>query len=252
MNNDVNKAEHGLSMIELLIALAISSLLILGITQIYIDNKSNYLFQQGQADNVENARYTLLLLEEELHRTGYRHQPDDSYENAFRTSTVGACSFAAGEVVNFDANAQRLCIRYQPNIPGATACDGSALTAASTPYMGSVEPVTVQLLVVGNTLLCNGTAIVDGLVDFKFTFGVSNPDSREAAEYTQTPSPSQTIRSIRYAALLKSRAQNLADSNSSPAYQHWQETWYGGTTTAPDRALYQVAESTVNLRNMTR
>ena len=31
-------SQHGLSIIELLIALAISSLLILGVTQIYVDN----------------------------------------------------------------------------------------------------------------------------------------------------------------------------------------------------------------------
>ena len=36
--------QRGLSMIELLVALAISSFLILGITQVYIDNKRNYMF----------------------------------------------------------------------------------------------------------------------------------------------------------------------------------------------------------------
>ncbi|MEN1592952.1 prepilin-type N-terminal cleavage/methylation domain-containing protein, partial [Pseudomonas aeruginosa] len=41
-----SKMQKGLSMVELLVALAISSFLILGISQIYIDNKRNYLFQQ--------------------------------------------------------------------------------------------------------------------------------------------------------------------------------------------------------------
>ncbi len=47
--NNRSRRQSGLSMIELLVALAISSFLILGITQIYLDNKRNYLFQQGQA-----------------------------------------------------------------------------------------------------------------------------------------------------------------------------------------------------------
>lgn len=35
--------QTGLSMVELMITLLISSFLILGITQIYIDNKRNYI-----------------------------------------------------------------------------------------------------------------------------------------------------------------------------------------------------------------
>ena len=74
----------GLSIIELLIALAISSLLILGITQIYVDNKSNFFFQQGQSDNTENARYTMLIFEEELRRVGYRTTPGSEFDSAFK------------------------------------------------------------------------------------------------------------------------------------------------------------------------
>jgi type IV pilus assembly protein PilW len=253
MNNYFNHAERGLSMIELLIALAISSLLILDITQIYVDNKGNYLFQQGQSDNVENARYTLLILEEELQRVGYRNRPDDSFENTFRAATAGTCTFAAGEVINFHAASQRLCIRYQPNVPGVASCDGTELDAADEPYTNPAEPAIVRLQVVDGALLCNGVAIVDNLVDFKLEFGVSGGESREAARYTLAPAAGETIRSVRYSALLKSRAQNLADSNASPAYQRWQATWYdNGQATAPDRALYLIAESTVNLRNLTR
>ncbi|BCR23333.1 hypothetical protein KAM426_08600 [Aquipseudomonas alcaligenes] len=61
--------QFGLSLIELMVALVISSFLILGITQIYVDNKRNYLFQQGQSENQENGRYALLLLEKELAKT---------------------------------------------------------------------------------------------------------------------------------------------------------------------------------------
>lgn len=47
--------QAGLSLVELMVALAISSVLILGITQIYIDNKRSYSFQQNQAENQEGA-----------------------------------------------------------------------------------------------------------------------------------------------------------------------------------------------------
>ncbi len=76
MSHMINSKEHGLSMIELLIALAISSFLILGITQIYIDNKRNYLFQQTQAANQENLRFLDLLLSQYINKAGFRRSPD--------------------------------------------------------------------------------------------------------------------------------------------------------------------------------
>ena len=45
-----SQRQNGLSMIELLISLAISSFLILGITQVYIDNKRNQVFQLAQSE----------------------------------------------------------------------------------------------------------------------------------------------------------------------------------------------------------
>jgi len=51
-------AQRGLSMIELLVALAISSFLLLGMSQIYLDNKRTQLFQQNQTGNQENSRIT--------------------------------------------------------------------------------------------------------------------------------------------------------------------------------------------------
>lgn len=246
--------QRGLSLIELLIALAISSLLILGITQVYIDNKSNYLFQQGVSDNIENARYTLLAFEEELYRTGYRARPDDAFENAFRAAPSNCGAFVAGETIKFNANEQLLCVRYQPSIPGITACDGVAMTTAAAPYSTAVAPVIVELQISDNSLTCNGVTLIDNVEDFRFEFGLSGPSGeRQAEEYVSDPDAGAAIYAVRYAALIKSRSTTLANDNNSIAYQSWREKWYDeSAATAPDRALYLVAESVISLRNLTR
>ncbi|MGY8811948.1 MAG: prepilin-type N-terminal cleavage/methylation domain-containing protein [Pseudomonadales bacterium] len=245
--------QRGLSMIEMLVALAISSVLILGITQIYIDNRSNYVFQQGQSDIIEGSRYSIFLFEEELYRTGYRSRPDASYEEAFRAQDAGNCSFSAGETINFDSNSERLCIRYQASIPGITACDGSVLTVSETPYLKSVTPSVVELRVSGGDLVCNGQPIISDMVDFKMEFGVSGSSSRETEEFKLEPAVGDRIRSVRYAALLKSRSTNLAGETDSREYAAWRDKWYGGEgTVPPDRALYVIAENTLALRNLSR
>jgi len=245
--------QQGLSLIELMVALLLSTLLILGVTQIYIDNKRNYAFQQGQSDNIENARYALLLLEEELFRTGYRTRPDGAYDQIFRAATSGDCSFSAGEVINYDADAQRLCLRYQPNLEQVTSCTGATIAGASEPYTDNVDPVVVSLQISNDTLTCNGVALIPNLVGIELRFGVSDDSTRETQQFKSAPAAGEFIRSVRYAALLKSRSESLADTASSSVYSSWHAKWRDDDNAeAPDRALYLAVENTVALRNLSK
>ena len=247
--------QRGLSLIELMVALLLSSLLILGVTQIYIDNKRNYAFQQGQSDNLENARYALMLFEEELYRTGFRSYPDVDAEYTFRANASASdnCSFGAGEVINFNVEDQRICIRYHPSLPETTICSGEAISSRTEPYETEVDPVTVELGIADNALHCNGVPMINNMVDIKLAFGVSDPGTKQVMRFTDTPSPDERIHAVRYAALLKSRATGLADGNDSLAYRAWREKWYSeNNATAPDRALYLVTENTISLRNLSR
>ena len=247
--------QRGLSLIELMVALLLSSLLILGVTQIYIDNKRNYAFQQGQSDNLENARYALMLFEEELYRTGFRSFPDVAPEFTFRpdASASANCSFGAGEVINFDVEDQRICIRYHPSLPETTICSGEAITSRTEPYEANVEPVTVELAITDNALHCNGVPMINNMVDIKLAFGVSDPGTKQVMRYTDAPGADERIHAVRYAALLKSRSTSLADNDDSLAYRAWREKWYSeNNAAAPDRALYLVTENTISLRNLSR
>ncbi|SFM21009.1 PilW family protein [Halopseudomonas yangmingensis] len=254
MNSTV-KTQQGLTLIELLISLLIGTILILAITQVFIDNRNNYLFQQGQSDNNENARYTLLVFEEEIRRTGYRISPDIPFDQSFRPVTSGSCVFARGQTITFDGTSNRLCLRYQPHLPSTLACDGVVQTGPSEPYStgSSVPEVIVRIEVINNQIQCNGIPITADLAEFQLEFGISNNESRESDEFKLTPTASDNIQSIRYAALLRSRSSNLTDSTTSSAYATWHKVRNGvDGVEAPDRALYLMTESTINLRNLSR
>src|SRR5690606_9491010 len=119
--------QHGLSIVELLIALAISSFLILGITQIYIDNKQNYRFQQSQAELQENQRFLSMVLDGYLNRAGYQRSPIELPESVFEEASAGGdCPLfpkAAGVVATNDG--QGLCIRYYPVSSNELDCTGA-------------------------------------------------------------------------------------------------------------------------------
>ncbi|KTT13793.1 hypothetical protein RSA46_23675 [Pseudomonas oryzihabitans] len=136
--------QQGLSIVELMVALALSSFLILGVTELYISNKKTYLFQQGQELNQENGRFALALLSQELAKAGYRRRPDIAVTRDFPadsgTTTTGnalGCNFAAGAAVT--GNATSLCVRYQARDVQETDCRGQVLSAQSTTLANNAD-----------------------------------------------------------------------------------------------------------------
>ena len=62
---------RGLSLIEILVALAIAALLLLGLSQIFIGSKIAYSVQEGMSRSQENARFIFSYLEDNLRMAGY-------------------------------------------------------------------------------------------------------------------------------------------------------------------------------------
>lgn len=153
--NNRSRRQSGLSMIELLVALAISSFLILGITQIYLDNKRNYLFQQGQAGNQENGRFAMMFLDQQLAKVGFRRRADDPNEFAFpaQQKTAYCEAFKAGSTLVpavVKAGQSGFCYRYQPAPGEAYDCEGNSITTPSDPF-ATAQAITARVLFVPAT-----------------------------------------------------------------------------------------------------
>lgn len=276
------KQQAGLSMIELLIALAISSFLILGITQVYIDNKRNYLFQQTQAANLEGGRFAALILNDYLGRTGYRRAPSQLLETAFpQRSAEGDCQqFDTGSAITgLDPSVGTgFCIRYQPLSSGELDCQGVASTAF-TDDTAFIEPPTESLIVLAfkyepgaganiqdGNLRCKSlnaanpqyVELVRGIADLRLDFGVGKSDLLEkeitqfVAQKDWTPATG-AIRSVRYGLLLAGR-KSQRDSDDSKVLSDWLAKAPGAEKTRletnDDKRIYQVAGSTQTLRNL--
>jgi type IV pilus assembly protein PilW len=64
--------QQGLTIVEIMVALAISTLLIMGIIQILINNKQTYRMQEGMARLQENARFAMEFISRDIRQAGYR------------------------------------------------------------------------------------------------------------------------------------------------------------------------------------
>ena len=61
----------GLSLIELMIALLIGTILVLGLVQVFSASRAAYQLSQGIARNQENARFALDFLSRDLRMAGH-------------------------------------------------------------------------------------------------------------------------------------------------------------------------------------
>lgn len=266
-----SRPQRGLSMIELMVALAISSFLIVGVTQIYIDNKRSYTFQQSQSENQEGSRYSLIFLQQELAKAGYRRRPDQVPEAAFPSDYKGDCSFEAGQTIK-RINASSVCIRYQPRDEEDQDCQGNAVATdanVGTPYTSGTETFfelisfnksTGELTCVRQDLSDGRTenVMISGLADLRFVYGVgtkSNP--REVSEFSANPDSDLPVLAVRFITLTRSTSAGVRDTSSADdALKNWKD--YSGATaaevaamkSADNNQLYQFSQNTVTLRNL--
>lgn len=250
-NMNIKYSQLGLSMIELMVALAISSFLILGITQIYIDNKRSYLFQQGQMENNDSVRYVTYFLDNELQKIGYRRRPDSSYESVF----LSKGDFSSNEIIKIDSE-YKVRFRYQPHSGSDYACDGSVSSESDIDDMyegGAIEPRVVSIEFNKDTgvIKCNDQEVVSNVLEFNFLYAVpvNNASSIEGVKYVEFAdiSSASKIRGIRYRALFSSSAKNLADYGASKAV----DAFYEDADDKPDdKAVYQLLIKTAMLRNI--
>lgn len=252
---DKNK-ENGLSIIELMVALLLSSLIILGVTQIYIDNKRSYLFQQAQVDNSDAARFSVVFLENELNKAGFRRRPDIDMEEVFKVDANRGFA-QSGSVATAIANGIRY--RYQASHPELEACKDADRTAiAATPtqaYVGFNADILVsEIKYDTGTLKCDDEVILENVADFKLFYAVGDRSDagRTISEFTSTPTANDEIRGVRYEILFASPNANATDIKDNLVYRNWRKKHYNEDNATPsDGRIYQVASNTIIFRNVT-
>lgn len=279
--NKPYKRQQGLSMIELLVALALSSILILGISQIYLDTKRSYLFQQSQATNLNSARFADYMLSDLLGKAGYQRSHLQTLEDFPAASVLSQhCeNFKAGHAITKLRNgAQGLCLRYQPAVNNEVTCAGNALALSSASQPAFKQPSDTEIAYIAilftpdntnlekGTISCvdkNGPAeLIGGVADFHIEFGIGNSGAdktlvssspwKAPSAWSDSQGP---VRAVRYSVLLAS-ARNQRDSADSAVFTRWTtklatEARKTILEAQDNRRIYQIATGSQALRNLT-
>lgn len=264
-------AERGISLVELMVAMAVGLIVVLIAGTIYVNGLRNFSFRAGQSENLGNSRYALGTLDSEFTKAGYRRDPTQAMDEAFPADAAkhpNDCQFSVGQAI-YAVDAATLCIRYQARDNNEKDCAGSAAgiaglkayEAPSAPALGAGMFVEKYLLVDGK-LVCRAgkpvvdTQVADGVRGVFFEFGVGKgTDSfaeRRVEEFkTSTPVADDAIRSLRYAILLASSAEKITGGIESSVCSRWESV--GGASASCDTSkgqLYQLASGSLTLRNL--
>ena len=263
--------QAGLSIVELMIALAVSSFIILGITQVYLDNKKSYNFHQAQAKNQNNGRFSLLVLEEFLGKAGYRRSVHQFVEDAFPDvpSTEDCGTFQEGHTITGlkQTSAEGFCLRYQPAFSDEVDCQGLMLEPDDEqPFAPVTQANTVTLAFKYNpnnqALECRNVKqnagfkpLVEGVADLKFDFAVGNNDVlnktvSKVVSAQSTLSNNDMILGVNYSLLLASQGHQR--HGNSKTLDEWTGPRVDEIKKNDRQQVYQIVSGSRLIRNAMR
>jgi type IV pilus assembly protein PilW len=246
--------QAGLSLIELMVAMLIGLFLILGVTQIFINNQKSYLFQQGQVGNQENGRFAMALLSQELSKAGYRSNPAKSFPSG---AGLG-CDFAEDTSV-IAVSTTALCLRYQAANKNDVNCQGTALSGANqdtitAPYSKQINPIVIEKIeydAASKSIVCtSGTTtqpLVTGVAGLRFEYGSGQGDLKTVSTFSAKPA--DTVGAVRYTVLMQSQGTaSVRDSAAtSTALNEWNTRFTDNLVDS--NQIYQLVQGTTMIRN---
>ncbi|MNF59606.1 hypothetical protein D3C84_412000 [compost metagenome] len=207
----MSRVSKGFGLIELLIALALSLIVVLGVVQVFIASKNTYLSQNAAATMQEDARFVLSKMIQEIRMVGmFGCQgtiTDSSLKKDFTASQMSP--------IRWDNSARKLTLITadvgsnggKPSWTVISDCRNSATahSEASTPPPGQLAfPIQRVIYRFSNNQLSMGSGegaqqvLVNNVSAFDVSFGLaSSATDIGASSYSSNPTDPARIRSVR-------------------------------------------------------
>lgn len=215
MNNTpgfmASKTEAGFNIVEMMVTLAVSTILLSGLVQLYISNKDNYNLQSSLATMQENTRFVSKLLGDSIRLAGYAANPNESGRTVYTSSVkqqnqvftlTDDVLFLQGADNNSINGSDSIIVRYQGCIAPCEPvrdCLGNEIAADEVSYnhyflnvnddgipqlrCSNNEPDAATDMSLTNVA---GTALVDYVENMQIRYGV-NLDAEDLRDVDNDP-----------------------------------------------------------------
>ena len=244
------KLHKGFSLVELMVTFLISSIVVIGIIQVFVSNRESFRVQTNLGRLQENSRFALTHLSRVVRLAGY--QGDDADDWVLGPLSTGNGGLVPIDGTNNDSNgSDTVTIFYMGSADGFTKdCLGNTIGAGDV--VGNRFSLNAS-----NELQCatnlNGgafggaVALLDNIEAFHVLYGVDTDSDGSANSYLPSTGVTdfEDVVSVRMSLLLLTADDNLAPLADTNNYVVVDET-----IAAPgDRRLRRVLLTTISLRN---
>lgn len=273
-NLNFSKRQHGLSIVELMVALAVGMVLIAGILQVFLSSKNTYAVNEAMSRVQENGRFALEFIARSARQAGYI-DPNDKVNKPYAIIPEGVrCNLAdkACSVNGAGLLADKVSFAFQPpvNVTGRRVdCVGDTSDIDTDDKVvinrfliksenTASSALACQRLVLDKNLNLLGAAkyfeeaaLVEGVDKIQIQYGISTTasdlDSRSVNQYVNADSVTDwnSVLSIRIAVL----ANSVIELSPAPIQKKFYLLDTGPYEFPNDRKLRQVFTTTVSLRN---
>ena len=253
-----NRKIRGFSLVEMMVAVLIGSLVVLAASQLFLTNQRTFLLQQGLTDVQEQGRFAMDFIARDLRRMGMR-QPgviSGPTPGIVRTPvTVNGVTFAASEEGGASVSANdRLTFAYQANT-GAEDCEGGTLGApgaiVNTYWVNNNAQLVCRGSVDAGT---TGIVIVDGVDSFQVLYGVDTVQDGVpfAARYVTAGDlgADDEVVTVRVGLLVRASQQNLPPMGDPLGYVVLDKSLTPGEPPLERPAIRRLFVTTVRARNV--
>jgi len=256
----VGTRARGFTLVELMIALVVGLLLLAGVLQVLLGNRTSFEAQRARSNLQENARLVTFVLDNTVAHAGHHTElAPSAYSGLFTASSVsGSPTFASEAVVagiyNENGN-DAVRIRFQAE-GGLHDCRGTRIGLPDAPAIADFE-----LYVSNGALLCriigggSPQPLVENVERFKVRYGVDRDNDLGVDTYVSNLSAadSTNVLSVRVQLLLKSPEDRLLDSVDGEGDRafHFSDRSAPYTPTGKNKRLaHLMVDRTIVLRNV--
>lgn len=237
----------GFSIVELMVAVAIGTIVTFGMGSVFVSNKMSYRMNEGIGRLQETGRFTMEYLTRELRMAGYRNPNNGALPMPFYSD----CTKLGGAVCTTDGggnNSDQLTIQYEPT--SSLDCTGAAVPPG--------DLVVNVLYVSGNALWCRGydrtndtwfgsaDELISGVENMQVLYG-EGTGNNDVTRYISADKVTDwaNVLTVRLALLASSDA-GVSGTNSGQKYVLLDAP----TITAGDTLVRRLYTTTITLRNL--
>lgn len=253
MRNLAPTKSKGLSLVELMVALLLGSIITVAATQLFLLNQQTNNLQNGLAYVQDQGRFAFSYISRDLMQAGFNHDGDPLNPFVFVNTSVPDGSVSSNNSVN---GADVLVLQ----VSGGIDCLGNEFTGQKEYQVNTTKGLLCRTRAYDqatDSYIVNSETVVDGVEAFEVLYGVDtddlgNPGYGSADFFLAADDVTLVDRivSVRYALLLSSDRVVSSDTAYAPtSIQVLDQEYDQDDIALADGKAYRVYTSTVGIRN---